>query len=402
MANSFNVSSLVSKQMVQSLHARGKLINSVNTSYSKDFTQKKYTPGQTVTIDIEHQPTITSGRTASVQDIENITTSVTLGQFNGAYELTSMEKGYDVADWRKYSDKIAMRLVRKMETEGFITADQYCGNSVGAANGSDVDELKTWAQGRSKITDALAPDRNYFAAAAPLSMVELTDSLKGVYAPDKTISNQYLTGRMKSAAGMNFYESVSTRRMTAGTQDNTTPVTNGAAQSGSTLIIDGCDNGATITKGTKFTLTAVYAVDPETKVALSYLKQFTVTADSTADGSGNIAALPISPTIYPTTSSHQNVDALPGDGATLTLLQVSSAKSQSNLIYDRDAMTLVSVPLPKAVGANVHQYSNYNGINIRTGVGAWDATNDTQILRIDAVWAWGVLRPDHMCIVQGA
>jgi hypothetical protein len=62
MAHNLNASSLVSKQLVQSLHAKGNLINTVNKSYSKDFTQKKYTPGQTVTIDIAPQATITSGR----------------------------------------------------------------------------------------------------------------------------------------------------------------------------------------------------------------------------------------------------------------------------------------------------------------------------------------------------
>lgn len=200
---------------------------------------------------------------------------------------------------------------------------------------------------------------------------------------------------------MNFYESTSTYRHTAGTGDNTTPVTNGANQSGSTLSINGLTGTDTLTAGTKFTIANVNAVDPETKTDLGYLKQFSVTATTAAVG-GAIAALPISPTIYRSTSPHQNISADIANGATITLVTEDEESAQSNLIYDKDALTLVSVPLPKAAGPNVHSFAQYNGINLRTGIGSWDAINDEQILRVDAVWAWGILRPDHMCVVQGA
>jgi len=400
MSNTFNPSSLVSKQMVQSLHARGMLINTVNKAYSKDFTQKKYVPGQTVTIDIEHQPTITSGRVANVQDVTNRTTSVTLGQYNGAFELTSIEKGYDIDGWRKYADGIAMRLLREMETTGFTQAQKTCGNSVGNP-GVEPGSLRTWAEGQAKIVDALGPDRKYYAAASPSAMVSLTDSLKNATNPTNTISNQYATAKMKSAMNMDFYQSTSTNRHTAGTGDNTTPIMNGASQTGSTISLTGLTTTDTVTVGTKFTIADVYAVDPETKQALPYLKQHTVTATTTAS-SGNIAALPISPEIFGTSSTFQNVSVGNANSAAIVFLTEDEESAQGNLIYDKDALTLVSVPLPAAVGPSVHTFANYQGIQLRTGIGAWSATDDTQVLRIDAVWAWGTLRPDHMCIVQGA
>lgn len=401
MSNTFNPSDLVSTQMVQSLHAKGNLINTVNTDYSADFTQKGYVPGQTVTIDIEHQPTITSGRVASVQDVVNRTTSVTLGQFNGAFELTSIESRYDIDQWRRYADSIAMRLMREMEIDGFNFALENIGNEVGTP-GVEPGALKTWAEGRAKISDALGPMRNCYGAISPLANVSLTDSLKNAQNPANTISNQYLTSRMKEGAGINFYESPSVARQTSGTQDNTTPVTNGAGQTGASLILDGLDNNATVTKGTHFTIGTVFAVDPETKVKLSYLKEFAVTTDATADGSGDVT-LAISPPIFDSTSPHQNVNITVPDGATITFKNVSSDTARANLIYDRDALSLVSVPLPAPLGDNNAKMSfkAYNGVQIRVGVGAWDAIGDKQILRVDAVWAWAKLREDHACIVWG-
>src|SRR5574341_1580231 len=253
MAHSVNVSSLVSKQIVQSLHAKGNLINTVNKAYSKDFTQKQYTPGQTVTIDIAPQATITSGRVGVPQDMQHRSTSVTLGQYNGIFELTSIQKGYDIPQWRKFGDTIAMRMIREMEKTGFENARDTVALSVGDP-GSQPGSLRTWAEGRAKITKALGPMRNYHAAADPLAMVALTDALKGATNPGDTISNQYLKGRMKTAAALNFYESESIARHTAGSATNSTPLTNGAVSTGaSTIAIDGLSAAtATVKKGQKF------------------------------------------------------------------------------------------------------------------------------------------------------
>lgn len=402
MAHTFNVSSLVSKQLVQSLHAKGNLINSVNKSYSKDFTQKKYTPGQTVTIDIEPQYTISSGRVGVPQDLKHTSTSATLGQYNGIFELTSIQKGYDIDGWRKYVDGIAGRVIREMEKTGFELLRDSATLSVGDP-GSQPGSLRTWSEGRAKITKALGPNRNYHAAADPLAMVALTDALKGAANPGEAIANQYLRGRMKEAAGLNFYESQSIARHTAGSCTNSTPLTNGAVSTGAaTIAIDGLSaSTATITKGTKFTIADVYAVDPETKQTLSYLKEFTVTADATGSGSA-IASLAISPTIYgPTSGTLQNVSALPANDKTITLKTVNSEVRDANAIYDTDALTLVSVPLPAAEG-EYHTFADYEGIQLRIGMGDWDAINDRQYMRVDAVWAWAMLRPDHACLVYGA
>jgi hypothetical protein len=412
MAHTFNVSSLVSKQFVQSLHAKGNLINIADKSRSQDFTQKKYTPGQTVTIEVLPQASITSGRVASLQDQKPKTLTVTLAQYNGAFDMTSIQKEYDTnseKDMRRFGDTIAMRLAREMEVTGFSTASQYVGNAVGNP-GTEPGSLRTWATARSRITDALGPMRDCYAAASPLAHVAITDSLKNATNPGAVISNQYLSGRMKNAAGMNFFESNSTWRHTAGTADNTTPLVDGAPTNGSTTLhIDGTTNGDIVNVGTKFTVgavgaaDAVYAVDPETGNSLPYLQKFSVISTSAASSGSGDVDLTVSPAMYDSTDSRQNLSQLPPDGAEITFDTEDEQLAQQNLVFDKDALTLVSVPLGKDSSGGLNEtFANYEGIQIRTAIHPRDGINDSEILRVDACWGWAVPRPEHACIVWGA
>lgn len=405
MANSLNTSSLVSKRMVQVLHAKSMISGTVNNSYSKDFTQRNYAPGDTISIDIVHQPSVTQNRVATVQDVKNRTVSATILQYNAAEKWSSIVKRYDMTSEKgviQYTDDMSKRMIREVDRTSLEYMAKQASNSVGTP-GVDSGSLRTYAEGVAKIDDALGGQtEDCFAAVNPMGHVALTDSLKGLQNPGKEISNQYLRYRMKNAAGINFYKSNSVSRWTKGTATNSTPVMNGATTSGaSTISIDGLSAAtATITEKTHFTIADVYAVDPETKTTLSYLKDFSVTATATGSGSA-IAALAISPTIYDSTSPHQNVSALPADGAALTL-SIDSTSAAANIIYDRDAYTLISVPLPPAAGG-VHKFAQTeNGIQIRTGFGSWDAVEDKQIFRIDAVWVMAKLREDHSCKVWGA
>lgn len=402
MSNSFSISDLATKQIIQSLHAKGNLVNTVDKSRSRDFLQTKYTPGLTVRIPIEHQPTMTKSRIATVQDVETLESSVTIEQYNNAEDFTSIERRYNMdneKDVRRYAHKLALRLLREVDVTGFNHMALQTGNNVGTP-GVDAAALETWAEARAKITDALAPERECFAAINPMGNVRLTNSLKNVTNPGKEISNQYLRGRMKKAVGLNFYESQSIKRITAGTTTDLAGAVTTTSVSGATSIVLKSLGTGTITAGTKLTVAGSYAVDPETKATLSYLKQFSITADATI--SGNAATVSISPTIYGTDSVHQNVSGFPtaDDVVTITGTGTASDVDAQNVVYDKEAYTLVSVPLPKPKGT-VHRIVNYNGIQIRVGYGSYDGTNDTQMLRCDAVWGWGNLRPDHACIVFG-
>jgi hypothetical protein len=404
MANNFNVSSLVSKGIVAPLHAEGKLVNACGTDYKDDFIQKNYTPGLTLTIDKGPQFSVTEGRVAQVQDVVHSSTTVTIVQYNEAISVTSIEKSYKMNDeesMMKLGRDMGRRMLREVDRLGFQTIAKSVGNSVGTP-GAEPGSLRLFGRAAALMDDMLAPDADRYCAISPLGQVELIDSLKNAPNPGAEIGNQFLRGSIKKAMNLNFMATPSVFRATLGTATNATPLTVGTTANGaSTLSIDGLSAAtATIKKGT----TAVYAVDPETKAVLPYLKQFTVTADKTGATSA-ITDLPIEPPIYDSTDTRQNVSQLPPNDCeiVMTLGSVTAGNTYAqNPIWQKDAVQLVALPLRAAMKKDTHTFTSYNGVPIRVGFGAWDARNDDEILRVDAAFAWVVTRPEHCAIVHGA
>lgn len=414
MANSFNVSSLVSKGIVAPLHAEGTLVNACGTEYKNDFLQKNYTPGTTLTIDKGPQFTVTEGRVATVQDIKPTSTTVTIVQYNEAISVTSIEKSYSMSDEQsmmKLGQDMGRRMLREVERIGYQTIAKSVGNSVGTP-GAEPGSLRLFGRAAAFMDDMLAPDADRYCALSPLGQVELIDSLKNAPNPGDEIGNQFLRGKIKKAMNLNFMSTPSVYRATLGSCTNSTPLTNGTTSNGATtLSINGLSAAtATIKKGTKFTLgvlgtsTAVYAVDPETKATLPYLKQFTVTADFTGATSA-ITDLSYEPVMFDSTDSRQNVSQMPPNDTefVMSLGSVTSGNTYAqNPIWQKDAVQLVALPLRAAMKKDTHTFTSYNGVPIRIGFGAWDAINDDEILRVDAAFAWVITRPEHCAIVHGA
>lgn len=413
MANTFNVSSLVSKGVVAPLHAEGKLVNTCGTRYKKDFIQTNYTPGVTLSINKGPQFTVTSGRVATAQDVEYASTSVTVVQYNEAISLNSIEQSYSMnseESMMELGKDMGRRMLREVERLGFQAISAAVGNNVGTP-GTEPGALRLLGRGAAFMDDALAPDADRYCALTPLANAELADAMKNLNNPGAEVSNVFLRGKLKNFGNMSVYSTPSIYRATLGTETNLTPLINGAVANGATtIVIDGMSAAAaTIKLGTKFTIgvlgtsTAVYAIDPETKTTLPYLKMFTVVSDVT--GSGSACTMTVSPRIYGSASTHQNVSQLPPDNAEIIFNLGSTVAGNTHgqsVIYQKDAVQLIALPLRAARTKGTHEFADFNGIPVRVGIGAWNALEDTEILRVDACFAWVITRPDHCCVVEGA
>ena len=152
----------------------------------------------------------------------------------------------------------------------------------------------------------------------------------------------------------------------------------------------------TVAKGSVFTIAGVYAVHPITKVAYPYLQQFVVTADATADGSGQ-ATLSISPTIYSSASgSLQNVSALPADEAALVFVGSASTAYGQNIAYHKSAFRRVSVPLVLPQGMNTAAQETADGHTIRV-LSDFDILTGKMIMRLDYLGGLAAVRPEWAC-----
>ncbi len=131
----------------------------------------------------------------------------------------------------------------------------------------------------------------------------------------------------------------------------------------------------TVSAGEVFTIDGVFAVNQRTQQVLPYLKQFTVLADATADGAGDVA-LTISPWIIvpgtggathaDTNTAFATVSAAPADTATVTFAGDPEATRVVRAAFHRQAIAMISTRLmmPPS-GEAAFQVDPQTGIGIR-------------------------------------
>jgi len=230
--------------------------------------------------------------------------------------------------------------------------------------------------------------------------------LKGVFVQDM-VRGLIQNGFKGKYALMDFYEDQNIASHTVGTHTSgSTPVMNGATSEGATsLVTDGwAASTAVLKQGDVITVSAVNAVNPISGVAWegSELRQFTVTADVTSDGSGN-ATIGVSPTIYSSAADakdlpYQTVDTLPANEASITVIGTEATAYAQNLIFHPDCFALTMVPYekPKSAGTSVlwGQASDPQvGLSITVAT-AWDQTNHKESTRFDILYGNDTIRPE--------
>lgn len=120
------------------------------------------------------------------------------------------------------------------------------------------------------------------------------------------------------------------------------------------LICDGVAAGATVKAGEVFTIDTVNAYDNRKGASLGRLQQFTVVADATADGTGNITLVIFPAMIVPASGSggdvnvntaHATVTAAPADGAAITFIGTASTAYIPRMIIQKQAVIVNTAPL---------------------------------------------------------
>lgn len=118
-----------------------------------------------------------------------------------------------------------------------------------------------------------------------------------------------------------------------------------------TIAADGFGANATIKDGEVFTIAGVYAYDNRLGQAQTYLQQFRVIGDTTADGTGAVAALRIFPALIvpdggasPNTP-HATVSAAPADNAVITWRGTASTAYKPRAIIQKQAIIVNTADL---------------------------------------------------------
>lgn len=392
MANILLTPSIIAKEALRLLKNNMRMGRIVHTDYTKEF--KKV--GDTVTIRKPNRFVVTDGAVATIQDVgESSTTIVMNQQKNVAWEFSSKDQTLIIEEYsRRYIAPAVLQLANQVDMD-------LCGlyvdvpNAVGVAGTPPATYLEV-ARARQRLTEDAVPIPNRFLAVNPDAEAVLSDGLKGVFQPTfvEKVLRDTAMGRVGS---FEIFAAQNVKAHTKGIATGT-PLSNGATQTGASIVTDGWTASQTgiLKKGDIVTFAGVNAVNPVSRVAVSptRLKQFVVTADVNSDGTGN-ATIPIYPSIVASGAS-QNVTASIADNSAIVVLGSHAA----NLAFHENAFALVMADIDMPDGASWKAREHSDNLSIRV-VKDYDFTNDKDKIRLDILYGVKTIYPELACRLLG-
>jgi|TARA_R110002110_G_scaffold1276_2_gene5168 hypothetical protein len=357
MANTLATPSWVTKEVARGFLNKLVFLAHVNRTYDDQYVQSGAKVGNTVNARLPQRFTVTDGQALQLQNLYDQTVPITLtNQKNVAFGYSSAQATTELDNIRtRYVTPGAEALANAAEVLAFdnVYADIY--SSVGTP-GTTPSATLTYLQAGVKLTDLSTPLMGRVGMLDPLAMSTLANTTSSLFNPSAVVSENYTEGQFgrKQLGVDGWYQDPVRPTHTTGTFTASTPLVNGASQTGSTISTDGWASGAaTLNKGDVFTIAGVNSVNPLSYSDNGRLQQFVVTA-TTSDASGAMATLPISPSII-TSGALQTVSASPANNAVITVLGATAAASGTlatttspqSFVYHPDAFAFVMADLMK-------------------------------------------------------
>ncbi len=388
---------IITKAALMVLHEECPILRMVNRQYDSSFAQTGAKIGDTLRIRMPVDPQVTDGATMSAAAMteRKIDLAITSRKHVGM-DFTMQDRTLKVEDFTERFIRPAMSNLGAAVCYDFISAmTKKVFNSVGTA-GTSPASLTVALQAKQLLNQYLAPKSNRSIMLSSAASTTMIDALKGLFQDSTAIKQQYAEGMMGRTAGFDWFESESVYTHTRGTATNGTVTTTIATNGTSTISLSGLGNGGTVLKGDVFTIAGVYAVHPQTKVKRNNLQQFVVTADATANGSGVAATVSVSPAMYYAAGEYRNIDSAPQGSAVVTWVGAASSILDKSLAFHKDAFTFVTADLemPKGLPAGACSRQNFEGLSLRM-VEGYNITDDQSPIRIDILYGYQALRPEH-------
>ncbi len=351
-------------------------LSNVNRTYDDQYVQAGAKVGNTVLARLPQRWQATDGQALQLQNIYDQTVPITLtNQKNVAFGYSTQQATTELDMIRsRYVQPAAEALANAAEVLAFNAVYRDIYTSVGTPGVTPTATL-TYLQAGTKLTDLATPLRGRVAVLDPLAMQTIANTSSTLFNPSATISENYEEGMFgrKQLGVDKWFQDPITPAHTTGTFTASTPLVNGAGQTGSSLITDGwASSAATLKRGDVFTIAGVNTVNPLAYSSKGRLQQFVVTADITSTGVD--ATISISPSII-TSGQLQTVDASPADNAVITVLGATSATSGTlatttspqSFVYHPDAFAFVMADLinPEAGAISATVRSKELGFSIR-------------------------------------
>lgn len=395
MANSILTIDMITRESLRVLENNLVLTRNVNRQYDNSFAKEGAKIGATLRIRKPDRALVNSGAVLQVADETQQYGSLTVSnQANIGLAFTSAELTMSLQD---FSDTIIKPRVSQLASyiDNDVASGVYkqIGQSVGTP-GTTPATSAVLLSGQQKLNESAATMGDRYATVNPAANAGLVEGMKGLFNPGNTIGNQFKSGMM--GAGVLGYDEInmsqSIATFTTGSRlSGATVATTVSAEGATTLVIT--TSGAasqTVKAGDVFTVSACYAVNPQTRQSTGSLFQFVVPADFTA--ATNTLTITGMNAMYSATQALATMDALPQSGATVTWVGSASTVYPQNLIYQKDSIIFATADLVLHDTGKCSRM-NHNGISMRYWE-ASDIVNDKKYVRLDVLYGYTVIRPE--------
>ncbi len=394
MANTTLTADIIAKEAVMILENNLVMAGLVYRGYEDEFDKQVngYKIGETLKVKRPTDFTVRDGAVAAIQPVTEGSFTITIDKQKGIdFNFTSQDLTLQIGDLSERVIKPAMIQLANQVDRDIMALYKDVWNWVGTA-GNTVDSFADFAKAPERLDLMAVPQEDRYAVLSPTDQWGMLGSQTALFMQD-VAKDAYRRGKLGMIANIDTFSSQNIPTHTNGTRDNTTPITSGAntttwaasKDTGTmTLNATGFDASVTIAKGDVFTLTGVKAVNPVTKETQAFDQQFVVVTATAADGAG-VAALTISPPII-TSGAFQTVATAPSPGTAIVFHSATaSALARQNLVFHKNAFSLVMVPLVKPDGAVQVARRSYKGISVRV-IPYYDGTNDASNWRLDILY----------------
>lgn len=406
MANFFETNDLISEVVLTEFENNLHMAKTVNRQFQNVFSSSS---GYTARIRKPTRYVPVSGQdlTGNIQDIQERTVNLTIDRHeNVLVAVTSEQLSLELDDFmREVINPAVLQLANKVDSDLYETSLRLY-NAVGTA-GSSPNSLDIINNARTLLTSqgvALSPRSICINPVDGGALASAQQQYFNYSNFNQEVVDDGMVGKM---GGFNIYETQNT--VTSVLSD--APIgagpfaVNGAVINGATTInVDGLTPGVTIFKGAVFSIAGVGSVNPITRAATGYRKQYVVDADAVVDGGGNVAlTLDAEDAVIYTgvylTSMYDNVTALPLDDAQVFF----EASHMVNPAYNPEAFTLSMIKLPEFNGQGIQNRTfadPKSGISLRIGKEA-NLIQDKQYIRVDCFYGLRCF-PEYGCRVMGS
>ncbi len=414
MANTLLTISKITNEALMVLENELVFTKQVNRAYEDQFAIVGAKIGNTVNVRRPARFIGTTGPALNVEDFNETSIPVVLTtQFHVDTQFTTQDLALslDMFSERVLKPAIAA-IANKVDFDGTTTAANGIANIVGVAGTPPTGLLTYLNAGAYLDAEGTPRDGQRTVTVEPFTGATIVDSLKGLFMPQETISEQFRKGLMgRDSAGMNWYQDQNIVSHTFGSYASTAgSLTVSAAGQGlatgwastSTLTLVASQT-LTLNAGDTIQIAGVYAVNPQNRQAYgsNKLRNFVVTATTPAFTTAT--AVTVSPAlIYG--GQFQNVTAGPSSTALVTPFSAAASAagvvSPQNIVMHKNCLTLAvaDLELPDGVHFAGRASDEEIGLSIRV-VRQYTINNDAIPCRLDVLYGWAMLYPELGCRV---